>query len=124
MFYKILISIALLIIFQTVHADYFLCGPDEDGCLAGSEQYCTCTPIRDDQNKPYCLDLHHLTCNPVSLQPDCQEKEIVVDDGQGACLAMLLQSVETPACRVVTESFCKAYSVPICADNGNPDTCK
>lgn len=121
---KILLSVVLFCMLQTAQSSqYFLCGPDEDGCPKGFEQYCACIPVRADQYSPYCLDLDHMTCNPVSSQPDCKEKEIVVPT-QGECVAMMYQSVKTPACKVKTESFCRQHSAAICDETGNPSSCK
>lgn len=99
-------------------ASYFLCGSDEDGCLEGYEQYCACIPMSAMQNQPYCLDLDNMTCKPVTQQPDCAEKEIIVAN-QGKCLATMLQSVTSPSCREVSQAFCIEHAVTIYDEDGH-----
>jgi len=120
MYKKLFITLFLI---QNAYAQssYFLCGPDEDGCFEGQEQYCACIPVSSEQEQPYCLDLDNRTCKPVAQQIDCSEKHIVLPN-QGDCLATMFQSVPNPPCKIVTQSFCDTHQVYKCDESG--DNCK
>ncbi len=102
---------------------YYLCGPDEDGCPAGFEEYCTCTPLNNHQRtKPYCLDFDNMTCEPLSAVSDCSAQHTFKD--QGSCLATIFQSEPTPPCKMVTKLFCEDHHVAMCDAKGNPESCQ
>src|SRR5665811_813961 len=102
---------------------YYLCGPDEDGCPKGYEQYCACIPYNDQQKmKPYCLDFDKMTCEPVSNVSDCAPDNTYKD--QGSCLATIFQSEPTPPCSIVTKTFCEDHHASMCDENGDPESCR
>ncbi len=111
-------------LYAAVPPTYFLCGSDEDGCLEGAEQFCACIPINIEPDQPYCLDSDHLTCKPVTQQPDCSKKKYLIVPSQSDCLATLFQSENWPPCKTVSQSFCYEHSVPICKEDGNRDNCR
>ncbi len=115
----------ILFCITTTHAQTeldYLCGPDEDGCPAGYEEYCVCVPYNSQQySKPYCLDFDKMTCEPLSKVNECSADFTYPD--QGSCLATIFQSEPEPACRLVTRSFCAEHRVAVCDANGNPDSC-
>jgi len=118
-----LILVLLLMTLQTVYAgshSYYLCGPDEDGCPPGQEQYCMCIPVSVNAEQPYCLDLDNMTCKPAAERPDCG----IILKNQVSCLATMLQSEPNPPCPTVTQSFCHKHSVYMCDEDGNPNSCK
>jgi hypothetical protein len=119
MSYKKLL-LGLLLIQNTYAATPFdfLCGSDEDGCIEGQEQYCACIPVSVNQNQPYCLDLDNQSCKPVTEQPDCSQKYIVVEN-QGVCLTTLFQSEGSPLCKIVPQSFCDTHPVYKCDETGS-----
>ncbi len=126
---KILFILALTLttifssqIIKAEEPSYYLCGPDEDGCPEGQEQYCACIPFNIEHEKKYCLNLDDRTCLPVSERPSCDEK--MKFDTQGHCLATLMQSEPNPPCREVTKTFCDTHLVYLCDKTGNPDSCK
>jgi hypothetical protein len=123
MFYKIILSIVLLLSIQCTYAEsslYFLCGSDEDGCAEGREQYCACIPDISIPNQPYCFSSDWKSCHPFKKQSDCDVKF----DNQAKCIAALSQSEPIPVCKEVTQSFCSSHSVSICDESGNMDSCK
>lgn len=126
MFYKILFFFAFLFMLQNVCAEppfYFLCGPDEDGCPEGSEQYCACIPANIKWQRQYCLDFDQMKCIPfIKAHPNCSEK--LRFDTQAECLATIFQSEPNPVCGQQTLAFCKAHLTYICDENGNPNSCK
>ncbi|MDI9818690.1 MULTISPECIES: hypothetical protein [unclassified Legionella] len=101
---------------------YFLCGPDEDGCFEDVYQYCACIPYNEKEaNKPYCLNFDELTCNPLSQVPDCDPGFVYRD--QGSCLAVIYQSIAEPPCPLTTKSFCLENHTSICNEDGRPESC-
>ncbi|HSW92904.1 MAG TPA: hypothetical protein VLJ15_00950 [Gammaproteobacteria bacterium] len=125
MFYKILLSIVLLFVFQTTFAEspfYFLCGPDEDGCPEGQEQYCACIPASASPEQPYCLNFDARTCAPLIRQPNCARD--LIFSNQETCLATIFQSEPEPPCVKVSQSFCSTHSTYVCNEQGDPDSCK
>jgi hypothetical protein len=125
MFPRILLSIVLLFALQGAYAQspfYFLCGPDEDGCPEGDEQYCACIPASINPEQPYCLDFDARTCAPLTQRPGCDSE--LTFPNQESCLATIFQSEPNPPCAKVSQSFCSTHSTYMCDENGNPDTCK
>lgn len=123
MFYKIAPSIVLLLTLSSAHAQpYFLCGPDEDGCPEGDEQYCACIPANPAPDQPFCLDFDAMTCAPLTQHPDCV-KELTFPNQQ-SCLATIFQSEPEPPCTKVSHKFCRTHFTYLCDASGNPDTCK
>ena len=101
---------------------YFICGPDEDGCLEGMYHYCFCIPYDDiEANTPYCLDFDKLKCTPLSKTPNCNSH--FVYRNQGECLATIFQSEPTPPCTLTTHSFCIKEHAIICGSSGQLDSC-
>ena len=118
-------AIIILLSIQITYAQtpyYYLCGPDEDGCYPGIEQYCACIPVSNKSDQPYCLDLDNLTCKPTSEKLGCNIH--MTFKNQAACLATLYQSEPEPPCQKVTDSFCSSHGVYICDKDGNPNSCK
>jgi hypothetical protein len=119
----LLFSILQLTNSFAANTPYFLCGPDEDGCFSGQEQYCACIPYNTAQgSKPYCLNFDNMTCAPLTTYPDC-DKNLIFKD-QGSCIATIFQSEPTPGCRMVSKSFCEDHHTYICAEDGNPESCQ
>ena len=101
---------------------YFMCGPDEDGCIEGSYQYCFCIPYDEQQaNRPYCLDFTNLKCTPLEKIPTCPQSFIYAN--QGECLATIFQSEPIPACKLSTHKFCLEAHAYICDKEGQLNTC-
>ncbi len=118
-----ILFIVLLLIVQNCFSEsplYYLCGPDEDGCPEGNEQYCACIPVSANAAQPYCYPADWKSCVLFKEGSDCDLKF----DNQAMCVASLFQSEPEPACQLVSQSFCKAHSVPICDESGNLDSCK
>src|SRR5580704_14066758 len=83
---------------------YYLCGPDEDGCLLDQAQYCACIPLDEDNfSQPYCLDFDNLRCEPLSKVSGC----LLTFSDQGRCLATIHQSEPEPPCSVTSLTFCQ-----------------
>ncbi len=101
---------------------YFICGPDEDGCPQGYEEYCACIPPGITPNKPYCLDFSANTCSALSEVHRCKKGMIFAN--QASCLATIFQSEPNPPCPIAAPSFCYSHSASICAANGDPSSCK
>lgn len=103
---------------------YHLCGPDEDGCFIGQEQYCACIPYDEiNFSKPYCLDFNNMKCEPLLAVPDCPKNAIYKD--QGRCLATIYQSEPEPPCQTVTQTFCYQNHAWVCDNvNGDVHSCR
>ena len=111
---KILLSLFCLILMVLVTADnqYFLCGPDEDGCYPGIYQWCMC--IRKHPTlaaTPYCMDFDSLSCQPATAMPQCPVADL--RPTQSNCVATLFQSEPEPACPLVDESFCRDNGIQL-----------
>ncbi len=101
----------------------FYCGPDEDGCFPGSEQYCSCVPYNQvEANKPYCFNFDELTCIPLSQVSHCESG--FTFPNQGSCLAVIFQSEADPPCKLSTLDFCIQHHSAICDANGQPQSCQ
>ncbi|MCA0404393.1 MAG: hypothetical protein LCH30_11505 [Proteobacteria bacterium] len=103
--------------------DYFLCGPDEDGCYPEIYEHCLCIPSHpQNANKPYCLDFSSLICTPLAETKDCDEDLIYTN--QASCLAVIFHSTEHPPCMRQSKQFCKEHHSYFCNEGGNPESCK
>lgn len=101
---------------------YFLCGSDEDGCPKEHPDYCACIPRNEEfYDKPYCMNLDSLTCKPLSQVGSCEVGYIL--SNQVDCLALMMQSVSSPSCALVSYSYCLENQVFICNEDGNPARC-
>ena len=119
------IRIVLMSIFMCCAAlgseDYFLCGPDEDGCYPGIYQWCLCEPKSVNSSEDYCLNFNRLACEPLSEHPDCPEAQIQPD--QAHCLATLWQSEPEPLCAEVSREFCLKQHIPLCRLHAGVESC-
>ena len=114
--------IAVMILFPDVvfsQPQYFVCGPDEDGCAAYDYQYCMCMPVDEKTDSPYCLDFDSVRCVPLAQKPDCTD----VFRNQSECVATAFQSEAYPPCPVQNKTFCASHHIPICAKDGAANTC-
>ena len=113
-----------MIISETILANnqYFLCGPDEDGCPPTAYNSCVCMPFDGPlASHPYCLDWKHIRCTPLSKTRYCSPNDIVKN--QMVCLSYLFQSIPD-GCRLITKSFCIKHRIAICKKDGGKETCK
>ncbi len=102
---------------------YFLCGPDEDGCNPDEYSSCLCMPYDGPlASQAYCLDFDNLSCVPLSLMPNCPRGDIMKN--QASCLATAFQSEPTPPCPLTTKEFCVTHKVAICDKDGGVNTCQ
>lgn len=123
--FNLLLLLGLLVFFNAGHAEgeYFLCGPDEDGCPMDQVQYCACIPYDEIYyQKPYCLDFDNMKCEPLEKVPNCAASLIFKD--QGRCLATIYQSEPEPPCETTSKTFCLQNHAWFCDVNGDPHTCK
>lgn len=119
---KLLMACGLVLALNVAYSDgrYCLCGSDEDGCH--DYRSCACIPYNEQEaGNPFCLDLDHLRCIPLSQDPDCYV--LFRHTNQEQCLATLFQSGPHPACELVSHDFCKEHQIAECNAEGQLDTC-
>lgn len=121
---RIFIVFIFIFIFMTASEasdKYFLCGPDEDGCSPKYYNSCLCMPFDGAlADSPYCLDLIHLRCLPVSLDPGCRSGDRVKN--QETCLSTLFQS-EPATLPLKRAAFCMKHHIALCPKDGSRDDC-
>ena len=92
--------------------NYFLCGPDEDGCSPDDYRYCICIPRNDiEAEQPFCLDFNTITCLPLSQIPQCPKTDVFKN--QSDCVATAFQSEPDPPCGITSKAFCQEQHIPI-----------
>jgi hypothetical protein len=102
---------------------FFICGGDEDGCLANHPEFCICIPHNDlYENMPFCLDFDEMTCSPLATSPTCESS--LVFKNQSTCLATLFQGQPEPPCTTTTRSFCMDNHSIMCPPDGRLSSCQ
>lgn len=112
-----------LLMMTTCRAEnYFLCGPDEDGCSPSDYSSCLCMPFDGPESQqPYCLDFNEVACIPLQQQPQCLNGIIL--NNQSECLATAFQSEPEPPCQTADKSFCQKHHIPLCKRDGGQNSC-
>lgn len=100
---------------------YFLCGPDEDGCFENEYKDCACIPHDHVAYSPHCLDFSTLRCKPLVDMPHCPAH--LIYKNQGDCIATIFHSTPMSPCHVKTREFCVQHKIMFCDYNGEPSNC-
>ena len=102
--------------------NYFLCGPDEDGCLPPDFLGCICMPLdKLGADNHYCLNWNTLACVPARNET-CPANGSLFSS-QANCVATVFQSEAEPNCPTVPEALCHERHAALCLKDQGPEGC-